>query len=41
MQVDKNKLIEADNRSMVTRGEVGGGRTKRVKEVNCMVMEGN
>lgn len=35
-----NKLMEADNRSVVTRGE-RAGIVKWVKEVNCVATERN
>ena len=37
----KTKLIDADNRMVVTRGTGGRGKIKRVKEVKCMVTEGD
>lgn len=35
----KQKLVEAENKLVVIRGE--GVTAKRVKEVNCMVTNGN
>lgn len=35
-----NKLIDTDNRKVVTRGKGVGGRMKRVKGTKFMVMEG-
>lgn len=37
----QNKLIEEDNRLVVTGGEGSRGNTKWIKGVNCMVMDGN
>lgn len=37
----KNRLIDMDNRLVVTRGEGGRGRAKWIKGVKCMVMDGN
>lgn len=41
--MDKNKLIDADNRLEVTKGVEGGGRVKWVKGLNCIIvqMDGN
>ena len=41
MNKRKTKLIDADNRMVVTRGTGGRGKIKRVKEVKCMVTEGD
>lgn len=34
-----NRLIDTNNRVVVTRGEGGGGRTKRIKGVKSTVTE--
>lgn len=38
---NKNKLIDTDNRMVVTIGEEGGRRVKWVKGVKYIVIEGN
>lgn len=35
------KLLHTDNRILVTRGKGDGWSWKRVKEVKCMMMEGD
>lgn len=37
----QNKLIEEDNRLVVTGEEEGRGKAKWIKGVNCMAMVGN
>lgn len=38
-QINKNKPIDTESRAVVTRGKGKRGRAKRVKEVNCTVMD--